>query len=154
ISAVLLPSANAVADLIDVGQLAGRPTSCADLNDNLTAACTAEGGSQNICRWESPSLSEPSPPVWGVTRAVNNTGAIAGYGSNGNSILWTGDDVRYLETPSGCTWTDAEDINDSGEVVGVAACTNAPYGAVLWQPPDYVPTRLSAPPLADWTWAW
>jgi probable HAF family extracellular repeat protein len=69
----------------------------------------------------------------GTAEAVNDKGQIVGTGGAGvGAFLWENGVLRQLGTLPGMTGSRAEDINESGQVVGYATNQSGGYQAFIW----------------------
>ncbi len=71
-----------------------------------------------------------------------------------NAVLWTNGEIRDLGRLPGLNFGRANDINNSGTIVGTSSQFEGFSGrAVIWRPGETTPTDLNTllPPNSDWT---
>ncbi len=78
-------------------------------------------------------LGTPSPQYGNMTaRGINNSDQVVGSGNGGPAFLWTKENgFQDLGTLPGGNWSGAEDINDSGQIVGGSYDANGNHLAVI-----------------------
>jgi hypothetical protein len=95
-------------------------------------------------------LIGPEPRVQQVgvnAYGVNNTGVVCGDSGRPDwiAMLWTETDSIPLELPRKFSYSRANDLNDSGRIVGgVSVLQPYPYQAAVWAAPDAAPVLLSS----------
>lgn len=131
----------------------------------LTAACAA-------CLFAGPALSASYKIVelgalefykYSVPRAINASGQVVGesdavpywVASTSHAFVWNEaegmKDIGYFN--SYLQYSTANDINDSGQVVGFSSFSNSDYAAFYWDPRYDGPQHLYAPQVGQSSFA-
>jgi probable HAF family extracellular repeat protein len=135
--------------ILDLGTLPGSTRSEAwDLNDEglIVGVCSDDGeGPDRACVWQAGTLADLGT-LTGTTgaawaSAVNRVGQIVGgsvtgpnpYTSDYHAVLWDGGRIVDLGTLPRGRESQAWDLNDAGQVVGVAEAADGDDRAVLWE---------------------
>jgi probable HAF family extracellular repeat protein len=126
--------------LTDLGTLPGLPASrVADVNErgDIAGISYQSGGSElEMVLWVGGAIQDlgPLPLGEGVVKAINERRQIVGYSQNPSvtrAWVWQEGVVTMLPLPDGARDSFAWDINDRGDIVGVAIGDLATH-AVLW----------------------
>jgi probable HAF family extracellular repeat protein len=125
--------------LTDLGTLPGLPASrVADINErgDIAGISYRSGGSElQMVLWISGVIQDhgPLPLGEGVVKGINERRQIVGYSQNPlvtRGWVWQDGVFTMLPLPDGATDSFAWDINDRGDIVGVAVGEST--HAVLW----------------------
>lgn len=129
--------------MTDLGTLGGSASFARDINERgeiVGFAYTANDLNSYAVRWKNGQIeSLGALGHWSEARAINNRGDVVGISGSPDSypraVLWRDGAVRRLDEliPAGSGWWlyVANDVNDSGEIVGIGAIDDEWHAYVL-----------------------
>jgi uncharacterized membrane protein len=128
-----------------------------DLNDNGVVVGYVGGPDYHAVSWSNGTttvLDTPEKTIRSLASAINNLGQIVGSvtvqqeaGVRTEAVLWDANGgYTLLGFLNNGTFSEALDINDLGQVVGVASPAGGTYTAVLWTADGAVALPVPAAP--------
>jgi probable HAF family extracellular repeat protein len=125
----------------DLGTLAGAETSATDINESGQVVGYSEGLLGHAFRWDpSTGMTDLGTlgGFWSQAYGINANGTVVGQSSTGpetHAFIWT-ETTPMTDLGVAGTFSQAESINDAGQVAGTYRPTGSPPGqehAFLWQ---------------------